>query len=621
MNFLLRICSFLVYIFLAVSCANIGRPTGGLVDVTPPKLIKSTPKQGEANFNKKKIELEFDEIVLVENASDKVTVSPPQLDMPEISTNGRKIIVELKDSLRKNSTYTIDFSDAIVDNNEKNPFNNFALSFSTGSQIDSLEVAGTLLNAADLEPITGMYVGLHKLLDDSAFVKTPFDRVTRSDVYGKFRIRNVAAGRYRIYGLKDANRDFKFDQAGEDIAFSDSIIVPNYTYYQAPDTIRGKKKGEKDSVIQVKRTRFLPENLILRSFNEKYKAQYLDKYERKQRNKLTLKFATASKDLPTVRPLNFRVKDWSILEHTATNDTLTYWLRDSTIYKQDTLLLEAHYLKTDSLKNLSPQTDTLSFVFHDPKVIVKKKKKDDEATKVEKPSLAVDPKIGPVIDVYDDLVFMMPVPLDSIAFGDIRLEERKDTLWRPVKTTFERDSLNIRQYHIRYKWTPDQEYRLRIDSAAFLGINGLCNNAIKKSFKVKSLEQYSSLFLKVAGFTGNAFVELLNESDKPVRREPVINGTAEFYYATPGSFYARLVVDKNNDFKWDTGNYAKKLQPEEVYYYNSLLELRANWDVEQEWNVTAQPLELQKPKKLVKNKPKDKNPKDSNGKEIVPQGY
>ena len=608
--------SFLLFLH---SCANIGRPTGGIVDIIPPKLIKSTPAHNQLNFNKSKIELEFDEIVLIENASDKVTVSPPQLNMPEISTNGRKIIVELKDSLKNNSTYTIDFSDAIVDNNEKNPFNNFALSFSTGSQIDSLEVAGTLLNASDLEPITGMYVGLHKLLDDSAFVKKSFDRVTRTDVYGKFRIRNVAAGRYRIYALKDANRDYRFDQSGEDIAFSDSIVVPDFTYFQATDTIRGKKKGEKDSVIQVKRTKFLPDNLVLRAFNEKYKAQYLDKYERKQRNKLTIQFATAAKNLPTLLPLNFRQKNWSIVERTAGNDTLTYWLSDSTIFKQDTLLIEARYLKTDSLKNLAPQTDTLSFLFHDPKVVIKKKKKEDDEAKIEKPLLTVDSKISSVVEIYDDLVFTMPVPLDSIAYSDIRLEEKKDTLWRAIKTSFERDSINVRQYSIRHKWTPDQEYRLRIDSAAFVGINGLCNNLIKKSFKVKSVEQYSSLFLKVSGVTGNAFVELLNESDKAVRREPVINGTAEFYYTTPGSYYARLVVDRNSNFKWDTGNYAKKLQPEEVYYYGVLLDLRPNWDVEQEWNILSTPLENQKPLKLVKNKPKEKKQKDAYGNEIKSQ--
>jgi hypothetical protein len=163
---------------------------------------------------------------------------------------------------------------------------------------------------------------------------------------------------------------------------------------------------------------------------------------------------------------------------------------------------------------------------------------------------------------------------------------------------------------MHYKWTPDREYRLTIDSAAFVGINRLCSKTIKKSFKVKSLEQYSGLFIKVSGITGNAFIELLNESDKPLRKERVIKGVAEFYYVNPGTYYARLVVDKNNNQKWDTGNYALKTQPETVFYYNSVFELRANWDVEQEWNVLSQSIDNQKPLKLVKNKPKEKISKD-----------
>ncbi|MDD2798824.1 MAG: Ig-like domain-containing domain [Bacteroidales bacterium] len=611
MNFATRLVLSTLILAIVTSCANIGRPNGGPIDTTPPRLVKSIPMQGQINFNKKKIELEFDEIVLVENASDKVNVSPPQSIPPEISTNGRKIIVELQDSLKKNSTYTIDFSDAIVDNNEKNPFNNFALSFSTGSAVDSLEISGTLLNACDLEPVTGMYVGIHKLLDDSAFVKTPFDRITRSDALGKFNIKNVAAGRYRIYALKDANRDYKFDQSGEDIAYSDSIIVPSFEYFEATDTLKTKVgKVIKDSLIQVRRKRFTPDNLVLMAFNENFKSQYLDKTERKQRNKLTITFAAPANALPKLKPLNFSKKDWAILEQSATNDTLNYWIKDSTIYKQDTLLIEATYLKTDSLKNLSPQTDTLKFIFNDLKIAAKKKKKKDEVEKIEIPSLNVEPKFSSTLEIYDDLVFTTPVPLDSLIQRNILLEEKKDTAWKVVKTALMvYDSLHIREYRLNHKWTPDGEYRLTIDSATFYGFNGLCNKAIKKTFKVKSLELYSSLFLKVTGFTGNAFVELLNESDKSVRKEPVINGTAEFYYVNPGNYYARLVEDRNSNFVWDTGTFAKKIAPESVYYYNTFFELRPNWDVEQEWNIQSTPTTQQKPMKLVKNKPKEKKPK------------
>jgi uncharacterized protein (DUF2141 family) len=608
MNLIQRLLFSIFLLLIGFSCANIGRPNGGPIDITPPRLVKSTPLQNQTYFKKKKIEVEFDEIVLVESPSEKVTISPPQTNPPEISTSGRKIIVELKDSLRKNTTYTVDFSDAIVDNNEKNPFNNFSLAFSTGGYVDSLEVSGTLLNAADLEPITGMYVGLHKLLDDSAFIKNPFDRATRSDVYGRFTLKNVAAGRYRIYALKDANRDYKFDQSGEDIAFSDSIVLPSFTYVEAADTIRHKLKGVKDSIRTIQKKIFSPNQLLLRGFNENFKSQYLDKSERKQRNRLNITFAAAAQSLPKIRPLNFPSKNWAKIERSATNDTLSYWIKDSTIYKQDTLLLEATYLHTDSLKQLIPQTDTLRFVFHDPKISTKKKKKDDK-TKVVIPSLSVDARFGSILDVYEDMIFTMQTPLDSVLLRKIRFEEKKDTTWKTLKLPpLMMDSLNIRRYTMHYKWLPGKEYRLTVDSATFYGINGLCNKEIKKTFKIKDLEQYSGLFMKIVGITGDAFVELLNESDKPVRTEAVIKGVAEFYYLNPGTYYARLVSDRNSNYKWDTGNYAKKLQPEEVFYYDGTLELRPNWDVEQEWNVRAKPIERQKPLKLVKNKPKEKTP-------------
>ena len=153
-------------VLFLVACAKVGSPDGGPYDETPPKLLKSTPLENAVNNKIKKIILEFDEYVKIENASEKVVVSPPQIEQPEISAVGRKIEVELFDTLKENTTYSIDFSDAIVDNNEGNPMGNFAFTFSTGETIDTMEVAGTVLNAEDLEPIKGILVGLHRDLED-----------------------------------------------------------------------------------------------------------------------------------------------------------------------------------------------------------------------------------------------------------------------------------------------------------------------------------------------------------------------------------------------------------------------------------------------------------------------
>jgi hypothetical protein len=611
-----------VLVFIVTSCANIGRPGGGPIDLTPPVLLKSTPEQGATFFKKKKIELEFDEIIQVEKPGEKITVSPPQTNPPEIYTAGKKIIVELKDSLRNNTTYTVDFSDAIVDNNEKNPYPNFALSFSTGGSIDSMEVGGVLLNAEDLEPVTGMYVGLQPDLADSAFRKKSFVKITRSDASGNFTLKNVASGKYRIYALKDANRDYKFDQPGEDIAFLDSVIVPSYKLVEKTDTIwKDKLKHKMDTVRTVKVKQYLPNNLLLRAFNENFKSQYLDKTERKERNHLLITFAAPAKELPRLRPLNFPAKNWARLERSATNDTLNFWIKDSTIYKNDTLRLEASYLHTDSLRRLVPQTDTLTFTFHDIKLAPSKKsKKKDENAKVEKSSLQVESKFGGSMDLYGLMDFSLPVPIDSIDEKRFHFEEKKDSLWHTLNTPpFTYDSLNIRKFNLKYKWVPGQEYRLKVDSAAIYGMNGLCNKPFEKSFKVKNVEDYSGFFINVVGVTDSAFVELLNESDKMVRREPVIKGVAEFFYVNPGTYYARLILDKNKNGKWDTGNFGQKLQPEQVYYHPGKFQLRTNWDVEEQgWNPLALPLDKQKPRKLVKNKPKEKVKRDPITGKVIP---
>ncbi len=187
-----------------VSCANPGSgPDGGPYDETPPKIVSMQPAMGARQQQVKKVTITFDELIKVENAQEKVTISPPQIEMPEIKTSGRHISIELLDSLKENTTYTIDFSDAIVDNNEGNPLGNFTYYFSTGQEADTMEVSGYVLAAENLEPVKGVLVGLHANLADSAFTAVPFDRVARTDGSGHFVVKGVARGKYRIYALKE----------------------------------------------------------------------------------------------------------------------------------------------------------------------------------------------------------------------------------------------------------------------------------------------------------------------------------------------------------------------------------------------------------------------------------
>ena len=599
------------------SCASIGRPDGGPLDETPPRFIGSTPAAGALNNTKTKVSLSFDEFIKLEKANEKVVISPPQVQQPEIKASGKKISVNLLDSLKPNTTYTIDFSDAIVDNNEGNPLGNFAFTFSTGSAIDTMEVSGTLLEASNLEPVKGMLVGMHSNLSDTAFTKLPFDRVARTDSRGHFTIRGVAPGKYRIFGLMDADQNFAFSQKSEALAFNDSLVIPRWEERIRQDTTWVDSLTI-DTVVERKYTYYLPDNVILRSFKEDLFSQYLVKNERLTPEKFTLYFAAKADTLPVLKGLNFDERDAFIIEKNLTNDTIHYWVKDSLLYKQDTLSLSLNYLYTDTLNQLVPRTDTLNLVAKTVKKAVdepkkKKKKKGEEEEPEPTKFLHVSTYIPSTMDVYDYISLSFDEPIASFDSAAIHLKQKVDTLWEDIPFIFEQDSLQLRKYNLYYEWEPTREYEFSVDSTAFHGIYGLFTDKIKQNIKVRSLEEYGAIYFNVSGCDSIAFVELLDTQDKVVRKVPVVNGQADFYFLNPGKYCARLINDTNGNGVWDSGEYETKRQPEMVYYYPQILEPKANWEVEQTWDVKALPLDKQKPDELKKQKPdEDKKKKDRN---------
>ena len=233
--FVRRLLGAAVSVAVLYSCASVGRLEGGPIDEEPPRFVTGSPLPGALHNKKSKISIEFDEFIKLEKANEKVVISPPQVQQPEIKANGKRVVVNLQDTLKANTTYTIDFADAIQDNNEGNPMQGFTYTFSTGAELDSMAIAGTLLDASNLEPVKGVLVGLHANLADSAFTTLPFDRVGRTDSRGQFSIRGVSPGKYRIYALMDADQNFKFSQPTEVIAFNDSVIIPSMERHMRQD--------------------------------------------------------------------------------------------------------------------------------------------------------------------------------------------------------------------------------------------------------------------------------------------------------------------------------------------------------------------------------------------------
>ena len=618
-------------LLLAVGCARMGSPDGGWYDDDPPRVVSSTPADQATDVTTKKITILFDEYIKLADPSQNVIVSPPQLEMPEIQAKGKKIVVELKDSLKPNTTYTIDFSDAISDNNEENPMGNFTYTFSTGEHIDTFEVAGYVLNSSNLEPVKGISVGLYNNLADSVFRKEPLMRISRTDGTGRFVIKGVAPGEYRVYALQDADNDFKFTQKSEMIAFSHQTYKP----YAKPDIRQDtiwRDTLHIDNILQVPYTHFYPDDIIMMAFQEVQTDRYLLKQpDRTDADRIKLFFSYGNEQLPVIKGLNFDADSAFVVEYNEKKDSLIYWLRDTTLINQDTLALSMEYMMTDSMGVLVSQTDTIE-VIAKTSYVKRQKEKQKEYEKWEKEQEKKKKREEPYDSIYPitplELKFNIPAsinptskirleiptPLEKADSSAVHLYSKVDSLWYRVPFVFRQLDAVMRQFEIVAEWQPETEYSLEIDSAAFVDIYGLASEAVKKGIKSKSLDEFASLVFRLSGVRDTGIVvQLLNREDKCLRQiRTGPDREAAFFYLDPGKFYARAFVDRNGNNLWDTGNYDKDLQPEDIYYFSGEIECKAKWDITKEWDLIAKPRNLQKPGALIKQKDNKEKKKKQN---------
>ena len=630
---------------LLAACASIGSPEGGPRDYTPPQVVKSSPEPGALNFKGNKVEITFDEIVNLKDQQKKVIISPAPRTMPMIRSVGKKVTIEFRDELLENTTYVIDFSNAIEDNNEGNQIDGYTFAFSTGDEIDTLAVSGIVLRAKDLEPMQHVIVGLHSNLDDTAFTNLPLERVSRTNDLGKFTIRNLKPGSYHVFALNDVDGDYRMART-EDIAFLDEIIVPSTSQYTSQDTVF-TFDHRVDTVVSATHTMFLPNDLLLSMFNEGYRSHYVRQTSRPADNRLFVLFGAPNDSLPTmdvIRPAQHE-REWCRVERTTSNDSLFYWITDSAMIKADTIIVAMSYLRSDSLDQLQQVTDTVRFGYRKPAAQVKEeekkaKEREDRAKRLaqllEKQATAaaqgkelnegeleeikelqhVDPNDIPKlkmelaksgnIDVGDSIVLKFDAPIAHIHQEGVHIEVKRDTLWVPYSGTLQGirpvDDCNPMRYWLPLDMHPDSTYRLTIDSAAVTSVYGLANEQLVKEFKVRGLEEYANVYFRV-NVKDAAFVQLLENGDKVKRTVPVMNGAFQLLNVPPGTYYLRLTLDANGNGKWDTGNYKEHLQPEEVYYYPKKLRLRRNWDLDENWNIYETALDLQKPDEIKRNKP------------------
>lgn len=563
--------SFIV-LSLSYSCANMGMPEGGAKDSTPPELIKSEPANFSTRVNQKRFKLYFNEYIVSKDLNKQLIISPPIKEKPEIKFKGKSIQIDFNESLLPNTTYSINFGNAIADNNEGNVLKNFQYVFATGDHLDSLRISGKVISAETGKAAENVLLMLYKNHSDSAPYKELPYYLARSDDKGRFSIKNIADTSYRLFCLLDGNSSFTFDQPGESIGFYKEEIRPSAKVIVRTDTIPGDSI-KADSVVVKEQTIFSPDSLEIALFTEDFFKQYLKSKSRIEEDHIQLVFnekvsgpLTLSSGQPGVNPSNW------LIDFNAGHDTLNLWINDSLEFKNDSLYFFMHWPNTKIFNPDSLQTDTLNLHFH----ATDKNKKSLKAT--------FSPKKNLELSTLPSIVFNRPI--QRIDTSQLLLYQRKDSTNELCNFQLQQDSSALRKYILNAEFVPGATYQFITDSAAFLSYPNLTNDSLAYEFFVRNTDYYGQIILEyqLGGFP--AIIQLL-DAKETVLAEFQIDGsnTLKIPGLKAGTYNLRAIIDENKNNKWDSGNYLKQRQPEKVLNYTDPVKVRANWDIELNWDL------------------------------------
>ena len=563
---------------LIYSCANIGYPVGGPKDEESPIVRESDPPNFSTEVKGGKVNIYFNEFVQLKDINEKFIVSPPLDRKPTVNLRGESIYVDMGDSLKPNTTYTLDFADGIADNNEGNPLGNFEYVFSTGKDLDSLSIQGHALDGFTNLPLEKVQILAYSNHNDSVPLTIIPDYVAQTDTAGHFSLSNLKAGTYKLFALVDGNRDYKYNGSGEIIGFLDTLLTPSAKTFQQMDSITP------DSSAMRTYTAFSPADIHINLFEEENPLLYLTNFKRTRREKLDFDFSYKRADDLKLEFLEVESNKKSFLiERNATLDTLSYWIADSNIYQRDTLTAVLNYLKTDSTNQLVSYSDTIKLNFKDPKK-AKQTKKQAKKSKIKKPVYSFKSNMKSTQDLNKGIVFEFVEPLKGYILDSIRLVKLVDTLEVSVPFTFEKDSALLRSYHVNVKWESETSYKLDIDSATFENIYGIKSDVFSKKFKTKEREHYGKILLQVDHVHDPIIIQIIenNKNETLIQSKKIYSDElVTFDYLEPKTYIIKVIEDWNDNGKWDTGNYREKLQPETVHYFRKEIKVRSNWDVEE----------------------------------------
>lgn len=554
-------------------CANVVSPSGGDKDIVPPIVLQSSPANQSTDFSGKEIHITFDEYVTLNNPNNNILISPPLEKTPDYKLSGKSLIIKFKEPLKTETTYSINFGEAIKDLHEGNVFKDYSFVFSTGENIDTLMLEGKLLQAIDHKPSADFFVMLYSddndtiSLDSLPFLVRP-NYVTKSDKDGKFKLSGLKDDDYLIFALKDGNSNLRFDLPNEDIAFLDSLVKPfainNLQLTANNDSIVN------DSILNDTARQEVKDiiSYTLYSFLEEDSIQRLLKKEIVADGMMRFAFSYPAQDVK-IEVLETLPDTFAIYPtHSINYDTILWYFTPN----KDSLFLTINYdtlIHDTSMMSLKPR-----------KVDSRRRKKE-----VEVKSLNITTNInGGKLKPEQDLILSFKEPVVDIMM--------RDTSWYIVGKDTTINDLHfskIDSFGLKYKldktFEPEQSYKIIIPDSVFYSFKGVTNDTSEFSFKVPALSEYGNIFVTIEkpNNVSQVIVELLDEKDKMLERQIIKESSkVAFKYLPPKKYKLKATLDNDANGRWSPGDYGKKQLPEAVYYHKDVFDVKANWDIDLE---------------------------------------
>ncbi|HKK61159.1 MAG TPA: Ig-like domain-containing domain [Bacteroidales bacterium] len=594
-------------VLFIIGCAQQASPTGGPIDEDPPEVLKTDPANYSTQFDAKRIEIDFNEYLDMGNFQTELVVSPPMEEQPLVKLRNKTLIIEFEEELKGDATYTFNFGEGIADLNERNVLLNYEYVFSTGENLDSLSVRGTLKNAFDLSvPESPIYVMLYTALNDSLpLTEIPY-YIGRTDEEGNFAVNNLRKGVYKLFVLKDGNSNFLFDLPNERVAFLDSSLKVDGEYFREllfesgmadssdlmPDTLSlnvdttemdadsisfylDSLQVVKDSLEQL-RPDFNAIYVDLYMFSEAPLNRYISDYKRESRENMEITFNIPLTDTFQFSPVfpDTLHSYHLISDFNESRDVLTIWTADTLVAALDSIGLAMRYTSVDTLDRFISVYDTLMFTYREINENTEKSGDSNQPIKVN----TVNNKGKQ--HFHRPLTFTLENPVKNVDPALFEFYVIPDTTEIPVTVLPFKDSNSLHKVLIDRSWKEEENYRMVLYPGALTDLYGGTNDTIDRKFSVKAISEYGRLVLNIEGVSDTIIIQVM-KGESIIRKQVIgSSGTYEFEFLDPATYKVKLVHDSNGNEKWDSGRYIEGLQPERVEFLPEEIDLRANWDHE-----------------------------------------